>query len=207
MFYPAHAHAASLSASSIARLNTLDWGLLLLVGTSTVMAFLRGLIRSLISAFGVLLGIVLAAWYAPALAPVLYRWIPQAVVAEILAYLLIISGAYVVATLLGRVLRGAAKAIGLGFFDRLGGAAFGFGRAVLVLAVVLLPATPFLPLLPLTRDSVLLPYLQTAAHGVSFVMPQDFGSRLLAGANRRVNAAARRPHPGSTQTTLEGETQ
>ena len=191
--------------ATLGGLNALDWALVVLVGVSTAMAFLRGLIRSLVSAFGVLLGIVLAAWYAPALADVLSQWIPQSELAEISAFLLILVGTYLVAALLGRVLRGAAKAVGLGFFDRLGGAAFGFGRAVLVLAAVLIPAGPFLGAVPFARNSILLPYLQTAAHGVSFVMPQDFARRLLSGTRHHGVAAAKRDI--ATQTTVEGEAQ
>lgn len=201
---PAHAvhHAAH---TTLGGLNALDWALVVLVGVSTAMAFLRGLIRSLVSAFGVLLGIVLAAWYAPALADVLRRWIPEPSLSEIAAFLLILAGTYLTAALLGKVLRGAATAVGLGFFDRLGGAAFGFARAVLVLAAVLIPAGPFLDSVPFARNSVLLPYLQTAAHGVSFVMPRDFGKRLLAGTRRHGATAAQRNT--ATQTIVEGEAQ
>ncbi|WP_419806491.1 CvpA family protein [Terriglobus sp.] len=199
-------HAVHQTASAtFGGLNALDWALVVLLGVSTAMAFLRGLIRSLVSAFGVLLGIVLAAWYAPALAGGLSRWIPQPALSEISAFLLILVATYLTAALLGRVLRGAAHAVGLGFFDRLGGAAFGFARAVLVLAAVLIPAGPFLGMVPFARDSILLPYLQTAAHGVSFVMPQDFGIRLLAGTRHHGAGAAQRTT--ATQTTVEGEAQ
>lgn len=205
MLLPPHHIVHPAAPTTLAGLNALDWALAVLVGVSTFMAFLRGLIRSLISAFGVVLGIVLAAWYAPSLADVLSRWLPRPVLAEICAFLLIIAATYMVAVLLGKVLRGAAQAVGLGFFDRLGGAAFGFARAVLVLAAVLIPAQPFLGAVPFARDSVLLPYLQTAAHGVSFVMPRDFGRRLLAETcHQGVNTVQRST---ATQTTNEGEAQ
>lgn len=199
----------------LAGLNPLDWVLVLLVASSTFLALLRGLIRSLISLAGIVLGILLAAWYAPMLAVRLLRWIPQPAFAEIAAFLAIVAGAYLVAALLGRVLRGACQAVGLGLLDRLGGAAFGFARAVLLLAALLVPAAPFLPLLPFARDSVLLPYLRTAAHGVSFVVPQDFGDRLAAGA-RLLHApasagAARSPGRAhrriQTDAPVEGEAQ
>ena len=196
---PTHPIMHHAAPANLGGLNALDWALVVLVGVSTAMAFLRGLIRSLISAFGVLLGIVLAAWYAPALADVLSRWVPQPSLAEICAFLLILVVTYLTAALLG------AKAVGLGFFDRLGGAAFGFARAVLVLAAVLIPASPFLGVVPFARDSLLLPYLQTAAHGVSFVMPQDFGKRLLAGT--RHHGASTTQRTTATQTTVKGEAQ
>lgn len=204
MLQPHHIihHAAP---ATFGGLNPLDWALVILVGFSTGMAVVRGLIRSLVSTFGIVLGIVLAAWYAPALADVLARWIPQAALAEITAFLLILAITCAVAALLGRVLRGAASAVGLGFFDRLGGAAFGFARAVLVLAAVLIPARPFLGDLPFVHNSLLLPYLQTAAHGVSFVMPQDFGTRLLAATRHHGATAVERDT--ATQTTVEGEAQ
>ena len=202
---PPHTVLHHAAPTTLGGLNALDWALVVLLGVSTAMAFLRGLIRSLVSAFGVLLGVVLAAWYAPAPADVLSRWIPQPALAEISAFLLILVATYLTAALLGRVLRGAATAAGLGFFDRLGGAAFGFARAVLVLAAVLIPAGPFLGMVPFARDSVLLPYLQTAAHGVSFVMPQDFGRRLLAGTRHHGASSAQRDT--ATQTTVGGEAQ
>ena len=201
--WPTHHLVHHTTASVLGGLNPLDWALVVLVGVSTVMAFLRGLIRSLVSAFGVLLGLLMAAWYAPALADLLLQWIPQPAVAEVTAFLLILTGVYLLAALLGRVLRGAASAVGLGFFDRMGGAAFGFGRAVLVLAAVLIPAGPFLGAVPFARNSILLPYLQTAAHGVSFVMPQDFGTRLLAGTRRHGFTRTRRGT--ESQTNVEGE--
>lgn len=202
MIPPAHSTHHAVTTTFVG-LNALDWALVVLVGASTFMAFLRGLIRSFISAFGVLLGILLAAWYAPALALVLRQWIPQPSFAAVTAFLLILTGTYLAAWLIGRVLRGAAQAVGLGIFDRLGGAAFGFARAVLVLAAVLIPAGPFLSLVPFTRDSVFLPYLQSAAHGVSFVMPQDFGRRLLAGTGRHASAHS----DTAITTTVEGEAQ
>lgn len=196
-----------------AGLNPLDWLLILLLATSTIMAFMRGLIQSVISLAGIVLGILLAAWYAPMLAVRLLRWIPQPAFAEVAAFVAIVAASYLVAALLGRVLRGACQAIGMGLFDRLGGAAFGFARAVVVLTAILIPATPFLPLLPFARDSVILPYLRTAAHGVSFVVPQDFGDRVAAGARSISSSApAANAHPSGhahrtipTEPPIEGE--
>ena len=176
-----------------AGLNPLDWAIVVIVAFSALTAFMRGLIRSLISIAGVVLGLMLGAWYAPTLAQTLVRWIPQPAFAEIAAFLLVLVACYAAAVVTGRLLRGACEAIGLGFADRLGGAAFGILRAVLLLSAALLPLTPFLPLVPFTRDSVLLPYLRSAAHGVSFVLPQDFGDRLASGALTHLPASAAPP--------------
>ena len=161
-------------------LNPLDWGIALLLAVSTVAAFMRGLIRSLLSLAGVLLGILLACLYGHRLAVAMTKWISSPALADIAGFVLILVGVIALAALLGRVLKGAVSAVGLGFMDRLGGACFGFARGVLVLAALLLPLAPLVRSLPVAQTSLLLPYLLPAAHGISFVVPRDFGKRLPA---------------------------
>lgn len=158
-------------------MNPLDWTIALTLAISTVTAFMRGLIRSLVSLGGLIVGIVAAAWYAPRLAHYLMRWIASLAFAEVAAFVLILAAVYLLAALLGRVLRGAFSAVGLGFLDRLGGAAFGFARGVLLLAAVLLPFSPYLQHFRAVRTSLLFPYLLPVAHGISFVVPRDLGQR------------------------------
>ncbi len=164
----------------LAGLNPVDWAVVLVLGLSAISAFQRGLIRSVVSLVGVGAGLVMAAWYAAPFSGYVARYVRPPALAEIVAFAGVFAGVYLIASLLGSALRSASHAVGLGFVDRLGGAAFGVVRAVFVLAVALVPAMPFLPMIPYAHDSVLLPYLRTAAHGVSFVVPEDFGNRLAA---------------------------
>ncbi len=165
----------------LAGLNPLDWAIVAVLAFSAVTAFLRGLIRSVVSLVGVALGLVAAAWYAPVATVTVERWVREPALAEIAAFAGVFAAVFLLSSVVGRALQSASQAVGLGFVDRLGGAAFGLVRAVLVLAVMLVPFSPFIGEIPLARNSVLLPYLRTAAHGVSFVVPQDFGNRLAAG--------------------------
>ena len=206
---PAHIPA---HPQTFAGFGPIDWALLLVVAFSAITAFMRGLIRSVVSLVGVVLGIVLAAWYTPALGMWLVRWVHGILLADSVAFMSILAVTYVLANLLGRALRSASQAVGLGFFDRLGGAAFGVARAVVVLAAILLPLQPILPRLPYTRHSVLLPYLRSAAVGVSFVVPQDFGNRLAAEVRRMSPSAAansvhmpRTSEPVGTESMNEGD--
>jgi membrane protein required for colicin V production len=89
----------------------------------------------------------------------------------------------ILASLLGRLLRHTASAIGLGFVDRLLGAVFGLLRGALLGVVLLLALTAFLPTAPWIENSHLAPYFLRAAHAVSFVMPSDLKLRLLDGLN------------------------
>ena len=168
-------HGARIDLSGM---NPLDWIIALTLAISTATAFMSGLVRSLLSLIGLVLGIVLAAWYAPRVAEYLRGDINPFALARAVAFVLILIAVYVTAALLGRLLRGAFKAVGLGFLDRLGGAAFGFLRGTLLLAAMLVPFGAFLQQFGVAHSSVLLPYLLGASHGISFVMPRDFGKHL-----------------------------
>lgn len=159
-------------------MNPLDWVCAITLAISTVTAFMRGLILSLISLAGLLAGVLLAAFYSARVSPYLLRWVGSAAFARIAAFVLILASTYLASALLGRLLRGAFSAVGLGFLDRLAGAAFGFARGVLLLAAVLLPLTPYLQQFTVARSSLLLPYLLPAAHGISFVVPRHLAEHL-----------------------------
>ncbi len=176
-------HRTGLALSGM---NPLDWVIAVTLAVSTVTAFVRGLILSVISLAGLLAGVFAATLYAPRVSPYLLRWTGVAPFARIAAFLLILLAVYLVAALLGRLLRGAFSAVGLGFLDRLGGAVFGFARGALLLAALLLPLFPYLQQFTAARSSVLLPYLLPAAHGISFVLP-----RHLAVTHRPVDPLTR----------------
>jgi membrane protein required for colicin V production len=89
----------------------------------------------------------------------------------------------VVATISGRLLRTSAHAIGLGFLDRLGGAAFGLVRGGLLGVAILMSVTAFLPNAGWLKNSRLAPYFLAGAHAVSFVVPHDLEQLILNGGS------------------------
>ena len=109
-------------------MNLFDCLLIAILAYSTIMAFVRGIILELFSLVGLIAGILLAAWNYQHVALLLGRLITSLATAQIVSFLLIIIGVMVLSTLLGKALNRTAHAIGLGFFDRLLGAAFGFVR-------------------------------------------------------------------------------
>src|ERR1700734_2829413 len=99
-------------------MNLFDWFLIAIVAYSIVMAFLRGIILELFTLGGLIIA-------SPA-------------AAQILAFLLIVVGIMILSTHLGKALNSTAHAIGLGFFDRLLGAVFGFARGCLFSIAILM---------------------------------------------------------------------
>jgi membrane protein required for colicin V production len=162
-------------------MNPLDWLLAILLVYSVVRAAMRGFFQETFALGGLMLGFLLACWFYRLLAIQLKGLITSLQIAELAAFLLILAGTMIVASLLGRILRHTASAIGLGFVDRLLGAVFGLLRGALLGVALLLALTAFLPRSPWVENSHLAPYFLRAAHAVSFVMPSDLKLRLLDG--------------------------
>jgi len=162
-------------------MNALDWLLVILLAYSVVRAFLRGFFQEAFALGGLILGFLLACWFYRPLAVDLKGLIPPTQIGELAAFLLILTSTVILASLVGRLFRHTASAIGLGFVDRLLGAAFGLVRGALLGVALLLATTAFLPRAPWIENSHLAPYFLRAAHAVSFVMPSDLKRRLLDG--------------------------
>ena len=162
--------------------NAFDWLLCLILLWSTVIAFMRGIIRVLFSFVGLIAGIVLASWYYPTLANRLASFISSLAAAEIAAFLLIAISTMVLIGLLGRLVSRTARAVGLGIPDRLLGALFGFARGCLLGVAVMMAVAAFMPRSLWISESRLLPYFLDGAHAVSFVVPEDLQRRILHGA-------------------------
>jgi membrane protein required for colicin V production len=158
-----------------------DWLLLAPLVYSTVQAFLRGLVREIFSLVGLIAGVLLAAWNYTRLAAPLGSVISNPAVANVVAFLLIAISVMVAATIAGRLIHSTAHAVGLGFFNRLGGAAFGLLRGCLIGVAILMAISAFLPGTEWVKNSRLAPYFLAGAHAVSFVVPHDLEQLILDG--------------------------
>ena len=190
-------------------MNSLDWLLSLLLAYSVVRAVLRGFLREAFALGGLIAAFFLACWNYESVGIRLHYWIHSAALTDPLArftaFLLIVLVVTLVATLLGTLLKRTASAVGLGFFDRLLGALFGFVRGVLLGVVFVMAITSFLPIASpeqtWTKNSLLTPYFLRASHAVSFVMPSELQSRLFTGVQQIQNVT-----PGWTQHSPSKQT-
>lgn len=117
---------------------------------SAFISFLRGLIREVLTIFGVVGGLA-AAWYAgPILLPFMKDWLgvkegvepeklmgvlPYDILAAILAYGLIFIVVALVLSIVSHILAETARAIGLGPVDRTLGVIFGIARGILLISI------------------------------------------------------------------------
>jgi membrane protein required for colicin V production len=163
-------------------MNLFDWLLIAILVYSTIVAFVRGIILELFSLGGLIAGILVASWNFNRPAVYLERIIGTPSIAEIVSFLLLLIGVMMLSALLGKALNHTAHAIGLGFFDRILGAVFGFVRGCLFGVAVLMAIAAFLPHSTWIKNSQLSSYFLAGAHAVSFVVPYDLQQRILDGA-------------------------
>ncbi len=161
-----------------ASFSPLDWVLIAVLAASTLRAFLRGFLLEIVSLAGLIAGIALASWRYPLLALRLSRWITAPGEAQVIAFLLIVLGVMLAAGLVGRLLRSSASVLGLGFLDRLFGAAFGFVRGWVLVVFCGMAFAVFAPHQAWFGNSQLLPYFLAEAHGVSFVVPSGLEQQI-----------------------------
>ena len=170
--------------SAVGGFSAFDWLLIAILVWSTGLAFFRGILREVFALTGLIAGMVLAAWNYPLLAAKLARWITTPWTADIVAFVLIVLGISLLASLAGRLAKQTAATIGLGFFDRMAGAVFGLVRGCLLGVALMMSISAFLPPSGAIEKSQLAPYFLAGARGVCFVVPQDFKQQIADGASR-----------------------
>lgn len=161
--------------------TTFDWFLIVVVALSTLAAFFRGFIKVLFSLGGLVLGVLAASWYYGLLA-VRLTLLPTLPARQVTAFVLILVAVMVAFTVLAGLLRKAASAVGLGFFDRLLGALFGFARGVLLGVACMMAFAAFSPNWGPLKNSQLAPYFLGGVHAVSFIVPAQLQQQVAAGA-------------------------
>ena len=110
-------------------------------------------------------------------------------VANAVAFFLIAAGVMIAATVAGRLVHSTAHAVGLGFFNRLGGAAFGLVRGCLIGIAILMGISAFLPGTDLVKNSHLAPYFLEGSHALFFVVPDHFQKQVADGATHMLQQA------------------
>jgi membrane protein required for colicin V production len=134
----------------------------------------RGLIKEISSIVGVLAGFYGAYAYYPQIAGWLARWISDAGYCNILAFMVIFCGVFIGVSILGIIIRYIINKASSGWADRIGGVLLGFLKGCLVVAVLFLALTAFLPKgTPILQHSRLSPYVARVAEVMATVISND----------------------------------
>jgi membrane protein required for colicin V production len=161
-------------------LSILDWVIVLIILFSVLQAISSGFVREFFAFLGVIAGYLVAAWEYPAVAVFYARFMsapwPAQIVAFFTVFVVVVLLAGIIGAFASRVLRG----IGLRWFDRLLGAAFGFIRGVVVSVVVVMALAALAPQWGLSQSRIA-PFMLATGRTLVWAAPTDFRQRFWDG--------------------------
>ncbi|HVV47990.1 MAG TPA: CvpA family protein [Bryobacteraceae bacterium] len=126
-------------------MNWLDCLLVAILLFSVVAAARRGFSREVIGLAATAVALVLAMWFYGLAGSYLTPWIHSDRTANLIGFLLVVLAVLLCGSMIGWIVHRFLRTIGLSFFDRLLGAAFGLVRGILIAVALLTAFTAFGP--------------------------------------------------------------
>ena len=156
-------------------MNWLDLVLAAIFGLSVVSGLYKGFFRLSIGLAATVLSILLASWFYGIPASFFSPYLKEQSLANFLRFLTVLIGVQLVGVLLAHLLSKTFKRAGLGWFDRLLGAAFGVVRAVLIstVFVMILTAFSWTKAPDAVANSTLAPYVMEGAQILVYLTPRE----------------------------------
>ncbi len=170
-----------------AAMNWLDIIIGLILIVSVIAALRNGLSREFVNLLALAVGIVGGMWWYGPVAERLEPYLGSERVAEFAAFALILVAALIAGAVAGRVLAKMLGWVGLRWFDRLLGGAFGALRGLLLTTALILAIVAFGPLQGSERvvaESRLAPWVLFAAQACVRLAPRSFHEDFSEGFER-----------------------
>jgi membrane protein required for colicin V production len=159
-------------------MNLLDGIIIVILAYCLIRGIFRGLIKEVSAIIGVLGGYYAAYTYYPAVARLLAQWISNPGYLNIISFLILFLAVFWIVSVAGVVLKYLMNIAFLGWTDRISGALFGALKATLIILVLILVLTTFLPSnAPIIRDSRGAHVLMRASAYLVKVAPKDMKHR------------------------------
>lgn len=168
-------------------MNWLDIIIGLILIVSVIAALLNGLSREFVHLLALAVGIVGGMWWYGPVAERLEPYLGSERVAEFAAFALILVAALIAGAVAGRLLAKMLGWVGLRWFDRLLGGAFGALRGLLLTTALILAIVAFGPVQGSERvvaESRLAPWVLFAAQAAVGLAPKSFHEDFSEGFGR-----------------------
>ena len=158
-----------------------DWVILIVLILSVVSAAKAGLILEVFSLAGLVLGLLVAAWDYQKLTPWMGQWIHSPSMNQALSFIVMALGVMIAAGIAGRIVRWSVKSVGLGWADRMAGAAFGLVKGCALVTIAVMVIAAFWPSATWFRQSRFAPGFLAMARQAADVAPAELGDRIRSG--------------------------
>ena len=156
-------------------MNWIDILLLLVIAFSILSGLTAGFARVGVGFIATLLGIFFGFWCYGIVAAYVLDYVSSRAIANLIGFFTIFVIISLLGAIVGRILAKFFKWVGLSWFDRLLGGAFGVVRGVIIavaLVTVLMAFAPSPPP-PSVTDSKLLPYIASASDFFAAMTPHE----------------------------------
>ena len=168
---------------TLSTMNPFDILIIVILGYSLVRGLFRGLVKEVSSIIGVLGGFYAAYTYYKVLAGLLSGLIHDTAYLNILSFLIIFCGVLIIVGVLGVIIKYLLNIAFLGWVDRFGGVVFGVLKGILIVSILFITLTAFLPKgSAFIKNSELAPHVswisEKMANVISKEMKQDFKAKL-----------------------------
>ncbi|OQY14123.1 MAG: colicin V production protein [Desulfobacteraceae bacterium 4572_187] len=155
-------------------MNFFDIIVIVILGYCLIRGVFRGFIKELSSIIGVLGGFYAAFTYYMVVAKPLSKWIANSGYLNILSFLIIFCGVFIMISILGVIINYLLKIVFLGWLDRIFGAVFGAMKGILIVSVLLIALTAFLPRgTSVIKDSLLSQHVLLVSEKMAKIVPKD----------------------------------
>lgn len=156
-------------------MNWIDGLLILVVAFSVLSGFAAGFARVGVGFTATILGIFLGFWCYGIVGAYVLDYVSSRAIANLVGFFAIFIGVALLGAIVGSILARFFKWIGLSWFDRLLGAAFGAVRGIVIAAALVTVLLAFAPSPPprSVTDSKLLPYVAEASGFLAALTPHE----------------------------------
>lgn len=161
----------------------IDWVILIVLILSVITAAKAGLVLEICSLIGLVLGLLVASWDYEKLTPWMGQWIHTPSLNQALSFIAIALAVMIVAGIAGRIVRWSVKSVGLGWADRLAGAAFGLVKGCALVTIAVMVIAAFWPGATWFRQSRFAPEFLSMARHAAVVAPAELGDRIRSGVD------------------------
>ena len=163
-------------------MNWLDYVLIAILLFSAVMSARKGFSREIIGLAAAFFALVLGMWFYGLAGSYVSPWVSSPRAANLIGFLLVAAAVLIAGALLAWIVNRFLRTIGLSFFDRLLGAAFGAMRGLLIAMTLLTAFMAFGPYVDSETASSsmvhsrIAPFVLHASHFVVAMAPMEMKS-------------------------------
>jgi len=156
-------------------MNLFDMVIIVILCFCLIRGIFRGLIKELASIVGVLAGFYAAyTYYMKIVIPLIPRLISDPGYLNIVSFMIIFCLVFILVSILGLIIKYILNIAFLGWLDRICGLGFGFIKGVLIVSILVIVLTAFLPMgSPIIKNSLLCPHVTKISENMAKVISSD----------------------------------